>query len=146
MLFRSKPAGGGRIAPSGTVDVFISKGPERFDVPDLTGLDQASAEKALTSNSLTLGDSTSEFSSQVPAGFVVRSNPAAGASVKRNTLVSLVISKGIQQVSIADYKGKVSDQALNELSDAGFDVKQQFVYSEDLPAGIVISQIGRAHV
>ena len=139
-IISSKPAGGGRIAPSGTVDVFISKGPERFDVPDLTGLDQASAEKALTSNSLTLGDSTSEFSSQVPAGFVVRSNPAAGASVKRNTLVSLVISKGIQQVSIADYKGKVSDQALNELSDAGFDVKQQFVYSEDLPAGVVISQ------
>ena len=139
-IISSKPAGGGRIAPSGTVDVFISKGPERFDVPDLTGLDQASAEKALTSNSLTLGDSTSEFSSQVPAGFVVRSNPAAGASVKRNTLVSLVISKGIQQISIADYKGKVSDQALNELNDAGFDVKQQFVYSEDLPAGIVISQ------
>ena len=139
-IISSKPAGGGRIAPSGTVEVFISKGPERFDVPDLTGLDQASAEKALTSNSLTLGDSTSEFSSQVPAGFVVRSNPAAGASVKRNTLVSLVISKGIQQVSIADYKGKVSDQALNELSDAGFDVKQQFVYSEDLPAGVVISQ------
>ena len=139
-IISSKPAGGGRIAPSGTVDVFISKGPERFDVPDLTGLDQASAEKALTSNSLTLGDSTSEFSSQVPAGYVVRSNPAAGASVKRNTLVSLVISKGIQQVSIADYKGKVSDQALNELSDAGFDVKQQFVYSEDLPAGVVISQ------
>ena len=139
-VISSKPAGGGRIAPSGTVDVFISKGPERFDVPDLTGLDQASAEKALTSNSLTLGDSTSEFSSQVPAGFVVRSNPAAGASVKRNTLVSLVISKGIQQISIADYKGKVSDQALNELNDAGFDVKQQFVYSEDLPAGIVISQ------
>ena len=139
-IISSKPAGGGRIAPSGTVDVFISKGPERFDVPDLTGLDQASAEKALTSNSLTLGDSTSEFSSQVPAGFVVRSNPAAGASVKRNTLVSLVISKGIQQVSIADYKGKVSDQALNELSDAGFDVKQQYVYSEDLPAGVVISQ------
>ena len=134
-IISSKPAGGGRIAPSGTVEVFISKGPERFDVPDLTGLDQASAEKALTSNSLTLGDSTSEFSSQVPAGFVVRSNPAAGASVKRNTLVSLVISKGIQQVSIADYKGKVSDQALNELSDAGFDVKQQFVY-----------KIGRAHV
>ena len=52
----------------------------------------------------------------------------------------MVISKGIQQVSIADYKGKVSDQALNELSDAGFDVKQQFVYSEDLPAGVVISQ------
>ena len=139
-IISSKPAGGGRIAPSGTVDVFISKGPERFDVPDLTGLDQASAEKALTSNSLTLGDSTSEFSSQVPAGYVVRSNPAAGASVKRNTLVSLVISKGIQQVSIADYKGKVSDQALNELSDAGFDVKQQYVYSEDLPAGVVISQ------
>ena len=139
-IISSKPAGGGRIAPSGTVDVFISKGPERFDVPDLAGLDQASAEKALTSNSLALGDSNSEFSNQVPTGFVVRSNPPAGTSVKRNTLVSLVISKGIQQVSITDYKGKVSDQALNELSDAGFNVKQQFVYSEDLPAGVVISQ------
>lgn len=139
-IISSKPAGGGRIGSTGTVDVFISKGPERFTVPDLTGLDQASAEKSIKSNSLELGEESFEFSSQVPTGFVVRSTPAAGASVKRNTLIAIVISKGIQQITLSDYKGKISDQALNELNDAGFDVKQQFVYSEDLPAGVVISQ------
>ena len=39
-----------------------------------------------------------------------------------------------------EYKGKTGEQALNELTNAGFDVQTQYVFSEDLPIGVVISQ------
>ena len=139
-IISSKPAGGGRIAPTGTVDVIVSKGPERFIIPDLKGLSQDAATNAITSLNLKLGDVTEENSMVIPKGYIIRSAPQAGASVKRNTLVSIVISKGIEQIAIADYKGKTSDQAMNELTSAGFAVTTTYVYSEDLPAGVVISQ------
>lgn len=139
-IITSEPAGGGRVAPAGTVKAIVSKGKERYDVPDLKGLQQDSAIKALGEKNLVLGDVKEEFSADTPQGYIIRTDPRVGEKVKRNSAVSLVISKGIEQVALADYKGKNGEQALNELSDAGFDVTTQYVFSEDLPAGVVISQ------
>jgi len=139
-IITSEPAGGGRVAPAGAVKAIVSKGKERYDVPDLKGLQQDSAIKALGEKNLVLGDVTEEFSADTPQGYIIRTDPRVGEKVKRNSAVSLVISKGIEQVALADYKGKNGEQALNELSDAGFDVTTKYVFSEDLPAGVVISQ------
>ena len=139
-IITSSPAGGGRVSPNGTVDVTISKGKERYAVPNLQGLKQDVAEQQLKDNKLVLGDVKEEFSTEFPKGFIMRSEPASGERVKRDSQVNLVISLGVEQVSFADYKGKSGEQALNELSDAGFDVKTKYVYSEDLPIGAVISQ------
>lgn len=70
----------------------------------------------------------------------MRSNPTQGERVKRNSQVDLFISKGVEQIALSNYKGKSGEQALNELTDAGFDVKTKYVFSEDLPVGAVISQ------
>jgi len=139
-IITSSPAGGGRVSPNGTVDVTISKGKERYAVPNLQGLKQDVAEQQLKDNKLVLGDVKEEFSTEFPKGFIMRSDPASGERVKRDSQVNLVISLGVEQVAFADYKGKSGEQALNELSDAGFDVKTKYVYSEDLPIGAVISQ------
>mgnify|MGYP003347735611 FL=1 len=67
-------------------------------------------------------------------------SPKVGEKVKRDTTVDLVISAGVEQISLSDYKGKSGEQALNELNDAGFEVKTNYVFNEDLPIGAVISQ------
>ena len=139
-IIESSPAGGGRVAPNGSVDVTISKGKERYAVPNLQGLKQEVAEQQLKENKLVLGEVKEEFSSEFPKGFIMRSEPASGERVKRDSQVNLVISLGVEQVAFSDYKGKSGEQALNELTDAGFDVKTKYVFSEDLPIGAVISQ------
>lgn len=63
-------------------------------VPDLTGQSQASASAALSSAGLVPGTITSACSDTVPAGNVIRQNPAADAPVARGTAVNLVISTG----------------------------------------------------
>ena len=139
-IISSNPAGGGRVSPNGTVDVTISKGKERYSVPNLQGLKQDVAEQQLKENKLVLGEVKEEFSNEFPKGFIMRSEPIAGERVKRDSQVSIVISLGVEQVAFSDYKGKSGEQALNELTDAGFEVKTKYVYSEDLPIGAVISQ------
>jgi beta-lactam-binding protein with PASTA domain/tRNA A-37 threonylcarbamoyl transferase component Bud32 len=139
-IITSNPAGGGRVSPNGTVGVIISKGQERYSVPTIQGLKLEVAEQLLQENKLVLGEVKEEFSNEFPQGFIMRSTPAAGEKIKRNSQVTIFVSKGIEQIALSDYKGKSGEQALNELTEAGFDVKTKYVFSEDLPVGAVISQ------
>ena len=139
-IITSDPAGGGRVSPNGTVGVIISKGQERYSVPTVQGLKLEVAEQLLKENKLVLGEVKEEFSNEFPQGFIMRSTPAAGERIKRNSQVTLFVSKGIEQIALSNYKGKSGEQALNELTEAGFDVKTKYVFSEDLPPGAVISQ------
>ena len=142
-VINSSPAGGGRISPDGTVEVTISKGKERYIVPTLQGLKIEIAEGLITDNKLVVGEVIEEFSSEFPKGFIMRSSPVAGERIKRDSQVTLYISKGIEQVGISSYQGKSGEQALNELTEAGFDVETKYVFSEDLPIGAVVSQLPR---
>ena len=60
--------------------------------------------------------------------------------MRRNSVVDIILSKGIEQIALTSYVGKSSDQATNEMTDAGFVVKSAFAYSESVPAGAVMRQ------
>ena len=140
-VIKSSPAGGGRISPDGTVEVTISKGKERYIVPTLQGLKIEIAEGLINDNNLVVGEIIEEFSSEFPKGFIMRSSPAAGERIKRDSQVTLYLSKGVEQVGVSSYQGKSGEQALNELTEAGFEVETKYVFNEDLPIGAVVSQI-----
>jgi serine/threonine-protein kinase len=139
-IIQSIPEAGGRIDQGGTVKLVVSKGPERFTIPNLAGLTPIAATNLIGKLPLTIQPLAEEFSSTVPKGYVIDSNPSAGEKVKRNSLIVIRVSKGIEQVALASYVGKSSDQALNELQDAGFVVTSTYAYSETRLAGEVISQ------
>ena len=105
-IIESIPAGGGRVSPNGSVEAIVSKGKERYNIPDLKGLGQDAAAGVLSKSNLLLGEVQEEFSTEVPKGFIIRSIPAVGEKVKRNSSVAIVISKGIEQIALSDYKGK----------------------------------------
>ena len=139
-VISSQPAGGGRVDTDGTVEVTVSRGKERYAVPNLQGLKIKVAENLLKDKKLFLGEVLEEFSSEFPKGFIMRSAPTAGEWIKRDSQVNIFVSKGIEQIGVSSYKGKSGEQALNELTEAGFEVDIKYIFSEDLPIGAVISQ------
>lgn len=139
-VISSNPAGGGRVDPDGTVSVTISRGKERYSVPNLQGLKIAAAESLLKDNKLIVGEVIEEFSTEFPKDFIMRSAPAAGERIKRDSQVNIFISAGVEQIGISNYRGESGEQALNELTEAGFEVETKYVFSEDLPIGAVVSQ------
>jgi len=139
-IIESIPPGGGKVDAGGSVKLIISKGPERYTVPSLTGLTPEAAKIALTKSPLVFGTVSEVFNSDIPQGFVISSTPAAGSSVKRDTTINMTVSKGIEQVAIASYVGKSGEQALNELTQAGFDVDAGYAFNETVPELAVISQ------
>ena len=136
----SQPEAGGRVEQGGSVKLIISKGPERYLIPKLVGLTPQAATKVISELPLDLQPVKEEFNQKIPQGYVIDSIPAAGEKVKRNSKVYILVSKGIEQIALASYIGKTSDQAVNELTDAGFDVQPKYDFSETLLAGEVISQ------
>jgi serine/threonine-protein kinase len=140
LVLTSIPGGGGRVAKGGTVHLILSKGKERILIPALAGLTQDAATAALINSGLKVGNVTQAFDMKIPANLIVDGSPSSGTPVRRNSVVDLIMSKGIEQVALTSYVGKTSDQATNELTDAGFTVKTGYEYSESVPAGAVIRQ------
>ena len=139
-IISSDPSGGGKVAKAGTVFVTISNGQERIKVPELLGLTQDAAVSELAKANLKIGSTSSSFSPTVDEGLVISSNPPAGSDIKKGALVSLVISKGIQQMALSSFVGLSSDQALNELNSLGAVVISKYEYSDTVMVGKVISQ------
>ena len=139
-VISSKPGGGGKVSPAGTVGLVISKGQERIQIPDLKGLTPDIASQKLSELGLTVGDINEVFDMQLASGFVVRSDPKNGEAVKRKSIVNIEVSKGIEKKSLISFVGKGGDEALSELTDQGFDVDVTYKFSDSIFKGQVISQ------
>jgi serine/threonine-protein kinase len=139
-VISSDPAPGGRILHSGTVNVVLSRGPERHPVPDLSGMTVDQASTALAQVRLVLGTQHLVFNRTVPQGEIVRSNPAVGAVETPDTVIDIYVSKGPKPLAVTDYTGQSADTATTELQSAGFKVKATKRFSDTVPLGNVISQ------
>jgi serine/threonine-protein kinase len=139
-IIETSPPGGGRVESGGQVKLIVSKGPERYIIPSVAGLTPEAATNALEKFPLIVGANTEVFNKEIPKGFVISTKPESGTEVKRDTPVSLVISKGVETVALVSYSGKSGEQALNELNDLGFDVESTYAFNERVLSGVVISQ------
>jgi len=81
------PPSGTQVERDSRVEVRVSKGPERVQVPSLGGLTLDQAESALRSAGLELGQACCS-----PRGRVSASDPAAGAYVRPGTAVNLFLT------------------------------------------------------
>ncbi len=112
-------------------------------VPNLEGMTQEAAEKALDSAGFKfewLEDG--RYSAQVPEGLVLVQMPAAGRTAKLGRTVKLTRSLGLREVEIPDLRGKSQKQAAISLSRAGL-VQGAIVKGahQSIPRGVVIRTI-----
>jgi serine/threonine-protein kinase len=139
-VIESNPVGGGKVQANGSVSFILSKGPERYTIPKTTGLTVSAAQNAILKYPIEILPIKEVFSSEIPKGFVIETIPQSGTSVKRDAQIEVIVSKGIEQIALASYLGKSGEQALNELTEAGFDVQPTYAYSESVLELAVISQ------
>jgi serine/threonine-protein kinase len=115
------PEPGSKVLDGGTVTVVLSLGKERYDVPKLAGMTVDEAQDALADTHLAYGTTTAVWSDTVPDGIVIRTTPKAGETLRPDTAVDLVVSKGPQPVRLKDWVGKDSDDAMAWFDDKGLE-------------------------
>ena len=141
LVVGSDPVAGETIRRFQGLRLDISKGPELFAVPNLTGRKQADAEKDLAKANLAAGKVSRKYSEEVDKGVVISHSPGAGEKVRRNSAVALVVSRGPAPVDVPNIVGMKESKAKSMLKDAGLKgAEDSKAYSRTVPEGSVISQ------
>ncbi|EOS63507.1 Stk1 family PASTA domain-containing Ser/Thr kinase [Oscillibacter sp. 1-3] len=91
-----EPAEGSVLKDGDTVRVVLSKGPQPVQVISVTGIDLDLAKSLLQVGGLEIGEVTSEPSTEVRAGLIIRQDPSTG-EVAPGTKINVVVSDGPEE-------------------------------------------------
>lgn len=108
-------------------------------VPDLTGLDEATAWAVLAQAGLLAEVAGQQYSDAVPLGKVIRQDPPGGQRAPRGSTVRLILSKGSDKTTVPDVVGQSYGAAEAALAASNLNAARQDVWSES-PSDTVIAQ------
>ncbi len=140
-VIRTEPGSGNTVARKYKVNVVVSSGPAQVTVPNVANQTQDAAQQALQTAGLEVGAVSSDYSSSVPEGTVLSSDPGSGSTVTKGTVVNLTVSNG--KVQLPDVTNQQFPAANQTLQNLGLTVGQNPSYSctgglvtqQDQPAG-----------
>jgi serine/threonine-protein kinase len=113
----TNPAAGTAIAGQ-EVQLVVSSGRPRVDVPDVDGIGFVQAKRRLAARGLR-AERVNVFAGGVRPGFVVRTNPGAGTSIEQGSTVQVEVSKGSDEVTVPSVRGLTVAEATQALRDQG---------------------------
>ncbi|MCW2524050.1 MAG: spk [Frankiales bacterium] len=139
-VIKTNPGAHDRVLKGKTIQLVVSKGKERFTIPDVIGQPSAQARAALAALPITPVtvldfDPTGKY----PLDRVISTNPAAGALVKRGSTLTEHISKGPPPVAVPNVINQPRATANQTLSQAGFTPVFADAFSDTVTVGDVIS-------
>ena len=142
LVVGSEPAAGEVIRKFQPVSLAVSKGPELFPLPELTGKSLDEAKTALNGAGMALGNISETFDESAAAGTVLAQAPRSGNPVRHGTPVDLTVSKGPQPIPVPDVRGKEQGAAVKALEAAGLKavVSPETVNDRQVPKGAVVAQ------
>jgi eukaryotic-like serine/threonine-protein kinase len=124
-VIRTSPDGGTVLERGSTVNLIVSSGPQKIDVPDVTGKTETDARNELEDAGFKVSSTEEETTNEDQFGKVIRQDPAGGSTAAEGSKVSIVVGKEPKEADVPDVTGKSEDEALTELQDAGFKVKRK---------------------
>ena len=141
------PEAGSTVKEERTITIYVSKGGEEMEMPNLRGLKQSEAIDRLQQMGLRLGSAYETFSDE-DAGTVISQDPRSGTRISKGQSVDITVSKGqkIKKVSVPNVKGVPSDRAHTMIEGSGLKVGSVSEEASTQAAGTVVSQSPAAGV
>ena len=98
------------------------------------------AEKLITENKLNMAVADKKWSDTIKKGNVISQDIAAGEKIEEGNTISVIISKGIEQVKVPNVEGKTLEEAKKALKNAKLKADSTSTYSDSVAEGKVIDQ------
>uniref|UniRef100_N2B4J7 non-specific serine/threonine protein kinase n=1 Tax=Eubacterium plexicaudatum ASF492 TaxID=1235802 RepID=N2B4J7_9FIRM len=132
---------GESVVKGTAIQVRVSSGPADFEMIKVTGNPAATARDMITAHGLEVNPESKYEFNELPEGTVIRQSPEAGAMVKKGDVVTLTISKGIEQVQVPDLRKRTESEAGQLLLDSNLlQGDKSSEYDDNIPEGCIISQ------
>ena len=135
------PEAGTKVKEERTITIYVSKGGEELEMPNLRGLKQEDALKKLQQMGLRLGSSYETFSDE-DSGTVISQDPRSGTRITKGQSVDITVSKGqkIKKITVPNVKGVPADRAHTMIEGSGLKVGGTSEEASTQAAGTVVSQ------
>ena len=130
-------AGAGAVLITAVI-AFQSLTTSSFSVPNLTGVAEAEARNSIATYDWEL-IIRAERTNDVEFGFIIRTEPTAGASLKQGDALVLFVSEGAPLGVLVDVAGKSREVATKMIMDQGLTVAAVDQASDSVPIGNVIA-------
>ena len=106
LVVSQKPESNSTVKEERLVTIYVSKGGEDIDMPDLNGLSRVDAQTKIQKIGLSVGSVYEKYSDE-EAGTVIATDPKRGAKISKGQTVDLTVSKGqrTKTVSVPDVTG-----------------------------------------
>jgi serine/threonine-protein kinase len=144
LIIKQDPAPDSRIRVTRVVQVTMSSGSERVQVPSLFNKSLESVLTLLQAGGLTKGKLTQIHSSRYAAGRIIAQKPVPEETVERNAPVGLLLSQGAREnryIMPDLLTGLKADRIVARLKSMGFKVADiQYRYYPGRSAGFIIGQ------
>ena len=142
LVVGTEPPAGSEIRKFLPVSLFVSKGPQLFPLPELTGGTLEEAKTGLNAAEMALGKVSEQFSETAAAGIVLSQDPAPGTPARHGTPVSLAVSKGPEPIPVPNVVGLEDNEAKDAIEAAGLKAEEarEEVFDRNIPEGSVVSQ------
>jgi beta-lactam-binding protein with PASTA domain len=129
----------GRTADRGSaVLLLVSSGPRQVQVPAVRGMARAAAVARLAAAGLRVGRTRRARSGTVRRGRAIGTAPAAGATVRARTAVTLIVSSGPPRVTVPELAYEAEADALAALDGLRLEPAVERRPSDDVPSGATI--------
>lgn len=129
---------GAMLDKNTTIFVVVSTGVGEFPVPNVMGMDKATAESTLREQGFYPNFDYS-YSDQAN-DIVISQSPEGGSNAKKGKTVTVILSRGKEPIRMPNVLRKPEADAKAELSALGLQVTTTSDYSDDVPEGYVIWQ------
>ncbi|WP_163970709.1 Stk1 family PASTA domain-containing Ser/Thr kinase [Oceanobacillus halotolerans] len=127
---------------SGIAALFIIPSlmqPEDVTIPDIIGMEFDEAQEELEQINIEAEEEL-VFSDEVEEGFVVRTSPQVGRTVKEGSIITVFVSQGKETETFGDYVGEEFNQVQQILEEQGFEEIIGYEKTSEEPEGIIINQ------
>ncbi|WP_080874800.1 Stk1 family PASTA domain-containing Ser/Thr kinase [Oceanobacillus timonensis] len=124
----------------GSAAIVYAMQPQDVTIEDFSNQLAEDARDSLESQNL-LVEVEEVNSDDIESGYVERTDPVSGRTVKERSTVTLFVSQGPEQVEFDDYEGEDFEEVESELNQEGFNDITPFERNSDQPVGEIISQI-----
>ncbi|MFE0415235.1 Stk1 family PASTA domain-containing Ser/Thr kinase [Streptomyces tendae] len=111
------PKQGTSVDKESTVNLVVSTGAPKVEIPDVEGLTFSEAESTLKGKGFEVEKNTEE-SNQTP-DTVLTQDPKSGASREKGSTVTLTVAKETSQVTVPDLSGMTPEDAKKRLEEQG---------------------------
>ncbi|GAA1603405.1 Stk1 family PASTA domain-containing Ser/Thr kinase [Catellatospora bangladeshensis] len=135
------PPPGERVLRGGAVRLILSKGAERYLVPDVSGKtwDLALTDLQAEPFKFKVVKAGERYDDLIPKNTVLDTDPKAGTEVPPGTEIKVIVSKGRAPLTVPFLEGKSLAEATKTLQEMGLRVVVERVQS-DKPYDVVVKQ------